>query len=721
MCMNPGSDAPGRDGQLEQPVTTTWGRDAEDLSVDSSSLVDAIGQAVIATDLSGRITYWNRGATQLYGWAAEQAVGAQLTSIVVPVSGAVEEFAQLRDALLVGDCQTAEVEVVAKDGHRLWVWTANSVIRDAADTPMGVLGISHDVTLRVARERALRESEMRFRALIQRSKDVAVIVDVPGTLHYVSPGVTDLLGFSPAELVGTDGWALVHPEDLERLRNELRVVVSAAGAHTTTEYRIRTADGSYRWVEQTVANMLDEPVIGGVVANLRDVTDRKRVEADLNHRVLHDQLTGLPNRAHLDQALVAALTEGSGAAVLVFDIDEFKLVNDSYGHDVGDELLAQVSARLHHALRPGDLAGRFGGDEFVVVCRNVDDVGEAEIIAGRLQAALEAPFELSGAGRVHVSASVGIAAGGAGISPAELFHDADAAMYEAKRSGRARHAIYDEAMRSRASRRLEEESDLRRAVTDGQFEVQYQPIVGLQSGRLVAVEALARWRHPTRGVLGANEFIELAEETGLVIEMGQQIIDQTFEVMARWDRLGHRLICGINLSPLQLIERGLVESVADRLAVAGLPADRVAFEITETAVMADPKRAIQVVQELVGLGVHVALDDFGTGYSSLAFLKQLPVTSVKIDQGFVDGVDSRPDDYDIVSAVVQLAKAFDRVTIAEGVETIEQVEVLAGLGCDLGQGSYWSRPLTEQEVLTLLDAGPEGWQRTGQGEPERRH
>lgn len=678
----------------------------------AARLLAAVGEAVVATDLNARVIFWNDAAQRLYGWTPSEATGTPIHELVRPLHAERDTarseardpapFASASSDLLDQAPNPVEIEVVAEGGRTLWVSTVHSPIRDDAGRVVGELAISHDISLRRAREQALRESETRFRALIQRSKDVAVIVDVGGTLRYVSPGVTDLLGYSPAELVGTDGWALVHPDDLPQLRSELEVVARTAGARATTEYRIRTADGSYRWIEQTVANLVDEPVVAAIVANLRDITDRKLVEADLNHRVLHDQLTGLPNRTHLDEALVCALSDTSGAAVLVFDIDQFKLINDSYGHAVGDELLTQVSARLQHALRPGDLAGRFGGDEFVVVCRDVHDVTEAEIIANRLQRALAAPFELSGAGSVHVSASVGIAAGVAGTVPAELFHDADAAMYEAKRAGRARHAVYDDAMRSRATRRLRAESELREALDAGQIEVQYQPIVHLRTGRLVSAEALARWRHPTRGLLEAGEFIEVAEDSGLIIEMGRLVLDLVLDQQARWTAAGHELVVGVNLSALQLSEPTLVSTIAGGLASRGLAAGGLALEITETAVMADPQRCVRVVQELVDLGTHVALDDFGTGYSSLVYLKQLPVTSVKIDQSFVGGVDTRPDDYDTVAAIAHLTRSFGRLLIAEGVETAEQLQKLTELGCHLGQGTYWSVPVAAEPFEELL-------------------
>jgi diguanylate cyclase (GGDEF)-like protein/PAS domain S-box-containing protein len=672
----------------------------------ASQLLRAVGQAVVATDLEGRILYWNRPAERLYGWAADEALGESIFErvVVVGFDGDASEYEQPLSWVGSEARRMDEVEIERKDGDRLWIRTVRTPFLDATGQVSGVIGIAHDASVRREHERALRESETRFKALVQRSSDVAVIVEIGGTITFVSPGVVDLLGFQPDQLVGTSGWDVVHPDDLDDLRAALYPIAKEPGSHGLVEYRIRTADGSYRWVEETVSNMVDEPAVGGIVANIRDVGDRKRMESDLSHRALHDDLTGLPNRAHLDRALDAALNASEGVAVLVLDVDQFKLINDSHGHAVGDDLLRQMSARLDHALRPGDVAGRFGGDEFVVVCRDITAVHQAEQIAERLRASLQSPFNLHGVGPVFVSASVGIAAGLSGsTTAAELFHDADAAMYEAKRSGRGRHAVYDDAMRARASRRLRTESDLRQALDSGQIRAHFQPIVDVATGAMIGAEALARWYHPTRGLLGPAEFIEVAEDSGLVIDLDRLILDQALEAVAAWGRAGHRVLVAVNLSGHQLSDPGLVPVVAAGLERWKVSPDRLSLEVTETAVLADSSRSVAVVRALSELGVNLALDDFGTGYSSLAYLKALPVSAVKIDRGFVAGVDVRADDRDIVAAIVHLANAFGRFLVAEGVETESQLAVLRELGCPFAQGFLWSPPVERARFEAMLD------------------
>ena len=669
----------------------------------AGSVLAALGLAVLVVDADQNLVAANPEGVALLGGNLEVVLGRPLLGLMAPVDAEACLESALAVVLAGGD-RSLELEAVLPGGRRVWLDLALRPVPGPDGAVGGAVISARDVSLPRARERALRESETRFRALIQRAKDVSVILDREATVIYASPGAVLLTGSSPADLVGLDGWSLVHPDDHGRLAVDLESILADPGAHTTAEYRVRVADGGWRWVESTITNMIDDPAVSGVVTNLRDITDRKRAEADLRHRVLHDQLTGLPNRTHLDEALAQALGETSGAAVLIFDIDQFKLVNDSYGHDTGDALLTQVAARLRHALRPGDMAGRFGGDEFVVVCRDVNDAAHAEVIADRLQHSLRSPFELAGvgAGPVHVTASVGIAAGERGTSASELFQQADAAMYVAKRSGRARHAVYDEAMRARAGDRLRLELDLRHALDRGDLEVHYQPIVGLESGRITSAEALARWRHPTRGDVDAGTFIAVAEESGLVVELGDQIIRATVDQLSRWHRDGHDVVVAVNLSAHQIGHPGLLESITAHLDEFGVSPTRFAVEITETAVMADPDRCLRVVEGLVGLGIQVALDDFGTGYSSLAYLKALPVTAVKVDQGFVNGVDSRPDDYEIVAAVASLARSFGRLVIAEGVETESQRRVLRELGCHLGQGLLWSAPVDAAAFGELL-------------------
>ncbi len=673
----------------------------------AEQLLDAVGQAVVASNLDHAIVYWNRAAERLFGWKADEVIGRNVIDVLtplktnVPVGSADEYFA----SVLAGRRRSFEALLATKHRQDIWVRASHTVITDPSGRAMGMVGISYDVTGRRRSEEAMHIGYKRYRALVQRSTDVAVIVALDGTLTYVSPGVHQLLGFTPEDLVGSNGWDLVFPDDLPDLRVELRAIAQTPGAHTTCEYRIRTVDDDYIWVEETVTNMLDEPAVNGLVANLRDITDRKRIEADLNHRVLHDELTGLPNRTHLDLALNAALQQTAGAAVLVLDIDQFKLINDSHGHGAGDELLTQVSARLQDSLRPGDLAGRFGGDEFVVVCRDVADTSQAEVIAERLQAMLREPFVLSGVGTIFVTASVGIAAAEVGTSAAELFHDADAAMYEAKRTGRARLAIYDDAMRERATLRLRIESELRLAIDSGEIVAHFQPIVDLHDGTIVGAEALARWDHPTRGVLFPAEFIAVAEDAGLIIELDRHIMSQALAAARRWSDLGHELRVAVNVSSLHLVDPGLVPLVAAKVAEAGTRPSQLSLEVTETAVMSDPRRSIEVVNDLTELGVHLALDDFGTGYSSLVYLKQLPVTTVKVDRGFVAGVHCRPDDRDIVSAIVGLARAFGRHLVAEGVESEEQLVALRELGCTMAQGFYWSPAVPEDRFTAMLVEG----------------
>ncbi|MCW2996565.1 MAG: hypothetical protein JWN65_114 [Solirubrobacterales bacterium] len=441
---------------------------------------------------------------------------------------------------------------------------------------------------------------------------------------------------------------------------------------------------------------------------LADVIDRRRAEEGIRHQALHDALTGLPNRALFLDRLRLALAHGarrhSGVAVVFLDIDHFKLVNDSLGHGVGDELLCLFAARLDAQMRPGDTVARFGGDEFVIICDDLPDAGEARRIAGRIADALRAPFALSGYGELVVRASIGVATSrGPAADADDLVREADAAMYRAKDRGRGRVEEFDERMRESATSRLQIEADLARAVTDGELRLHYQPIVELAGGRVRGVEALVRWQHPRRGLLCPAEFIPIAEETGMIVPIGEWVLREACRQAAAWTdagAAGHAMTMAVNLSPRQVAEADLPAIVARVLQETDLDPARLHLEITETVLMDQAEASLQALK---ALGVSLVLDDFGTGYSSLSYVQRFPIDMLKIDRSFVTDLEHRTDDETIVGAIVNMARSLRVEVIAEGVETVEQARRLYELGCRLGQGYYYARPLASLEVGALLD------------------
>ena len=445
--------------------------------------------------------------------------------------------------------------------------------------------------------------------------------------------------------------------------------------------------------------------VANVIAN---AIERKRSEDEIRHRALHDPLTALPNRTLLLERLTHWLEQsqrsGGRGAVLFVDLDHFKMVNDGLGHDCGDQLLLEVAARLQSAVRATDTVARVGGDEFVVFCEDTaGDSGALELVE-RIVEAIEAPFSLEGSER-HMTASIGIAFAGPGGNPESLVRDADAAMYRAKERGRARFELFDEAMRERSLRWLQIERELREAIQQGELYNLYQPVVST-NGETIGFEALVRWRHPVRGTISPGDFISVADESGLIVPLGHQVLREACREATRWPDTDPPLSVSVNLSPRQVAHPSLVERVAEALEETGLAPHRLNLEITESVLMEDSDSALDALRSLKALGVGLVLDDFGTGYSSLGYVKRFPIDVLKIDRSFVGGLGHDAEDDAIVTAVLSMGRALGLEVVAEGVETREQARHLQALGCTLAQGFLFARPLTPEAVIEHIRHGP---------------
>jgi diguanylate cyclase (GGDEF)-like protein len=475
-------------------------------------------------------------------------------------------------------------------------------------------------------------------------------------------------------------------------------------AHTTEQ---RTFGEDEVHFLQSIANVLAAAI------------ERRLSEQETRHQALHDPLTGLPNRLlfrdRLEHAVARATRMGSSLAVMFLDVDNFKVINDSLGHEAGDELLIELAPRLSQAVRGGDTVARFGGDEFVLLCEELENEADAREIAERVQACFARPFVLRGAEH-FASASIGVAVRGSGEDGPEGFvRDADAAMYQAKQRGRARYEVFDATMRSSALDRLRIEAELRQAIERGELRLHYQPVVSLTTGEIAAVEALVRWQHPERGLLGPGEFVPVAEETGLIVPMGQWVLQEAIRMAGHWRALRAEppppLVVSVNLSARQIVEPGFVAMVARMLDEAGVDPRQLALEITESQLVEDPLASAETLSALRELGVKAVLDDFGTGYSSLGYVKHFPLDFLKLDRSFVAELSER--DAAIVGAVVEMSRALEARVVAEGIETEAQLDQVIALGCDLAQGFYFARPLPPERIDDLLREAP--W-RTPSGE-----
>jgi diguanylate cyclase (GGDEF)-like protein/PAS domain S-box-containing protein len=592
-----------------------------------------------------------------------------------------------------------------------WITIEDATLADPQDVQLlATMGAEVGVAYENQRRfQAVRASETRFRSLVANASEVIAIADAAGTLGYQSPAAERVWGYTPTQLIGRSAHDLVHPDDRAGAQALFAQAVETPDATLTTELRLRHADGTWRDCEVVVTNRLDDPGISGLVATYRDVTERKQYERELSRLAFHDSLTSLPNRAlfldRLERALARAERHQRPVAVLFLDVDNFKVVNDSLGHDVGDQLLVTVAARLRACLRPEDTAARLGGDEFTVLLEDISEGREAEAVAERIAAALRAPIALPGRD-VVVTASIGIALGAPGRNrPEGLLRHADLAMYRAKAGGKARWALFDQSMNDAAIERLELETDLRHALEQGEFRVYYQPIAHLKSGRISEIEALVRWQHPQRGLVSPAQFIPVAEETGLIVPLGQWVLEEACRQTQAWHAQypgEPPLIVGVNLSARQFQHPKLVEDIARTLAQTGLEPRSLKLEITESVVMANGDATVATLHQLKALGVQLAIDDFGTGYSSLSYLQRFPVDTLKIDRTFVDRLGESAQDTAIVQSVVALAKTLHLSLTAEGIETAAQFDHLQSLGCDRGQGYYFAKPLPAAEVEGML-------------------
>ncbi|MFN0277351.1 MAG: putative bifunctional diguanylate cyclase/phosphodiesterase [Pyrinomonadaceae bacterium] len=560
-------------------------------------------------------------------------------------------------------------------------------------------------------EANLRESEYKLRTLVSRMNEGLTQVDNNEIIEFVNDRLCEITGYDRDELLGKSTFDVLFDAEGRRTitrENEQR----KQGVSGQYEARIKKKSGEMIWVLISGAPVMNnEGVVTGTLGMFMDISERKRAEEQLLHDAFHDGLTGLANRAlfmdHLRLTIERCKSRHSNQyAVLFLDYDRFKVVNDSLGHAEGDELLKQIARRLERWTRTGDLVARLGGDEFVILLSEMLASDDAIQVAERIQEDLKDPFDLSGKG-VFISASIGIALSIDGFRTAEdMLRDADIAMYSAKTNGRARYEVFNEAMRTLATTRLQLETELRQALERREFEVHYQPIFNLVTQEIKGFEALVRWRHPDRGLIQPNDFIPAAEESGLILPLGRWILVESCRQMRVWqDSLpnAESLVISVNLSAKQFLQSDLAEQVVEALESTGLSSRSLKLEITESYLIENSDKAVKIMNRLREIGVELSLDDFGTGYSSLSYLHRLPVNSLKIDRSFVSRMSESEENSEIVRTIVKLAQNLKMDVIAEGIETAEQLDQLNELNCGFGQGYLFARPMEAEAAAEFIN------------------
>ena len=594
------------------------------------------------------------------------------------------------------------VEIRLRVNDSTWKWF-DVVARNLTTVPEvgSVVVTARDITDRKDADEKLATSERRFRSLVQNSSDIISTVDMNFTVTWIGESVDSLLGFKPSEIVGRTVLALVDPRSQKTLLAAFKQLESSYTTITHATVQLVSRAGTTRTFALTLSDRRSDDAVGQIVLNARDVTDEMTLQDDLRYRALHDDLTGLPNRVLLRDRVKVALDRrpsvGNLLAVLFIDVDDFKTVNDSLGHAVGDELLRQAAERLQAWCRKEDTPGRLGGDEFAVLIESAATAQEVIQISERIRNAFRAPFVV-GRRRLTVAASVGVALSDTPdpLTPDDLLRNADAAMYVAKSRGKNRVEVFEPSMHLHAFDRLELKEDLVWAVARQELRLHYQPLVELASGRVSGYEALVRWQHPTRGLLPPMSFIPLAEETTLIDGIGWWALETAIRQLREWRRDGRDLTVAVNLSARQLDTAEIVVDVGSLLRSAGVAPARLTIELTESAVVGPDARLR--LEALRALGIRIAADDFGTGVASYASLQQLPFTAVKIDKSLIDGLAMPGRAATQVRSIIEMAHDSDLVVVAEGIEHQDQATILAELGCDFGQGYLFGRPAPPDEI-----------------------
>ncbi len=666
----------------------------------AQQIIQTMAEGLIVVDRDGSVRVSNEAAAAMWG-EERTLVGMRVVELDARIGQAI-----LGNAI-DGTQRDGQVTYVDAAGAERTAVVSSEKLLDRHGDWVGTVFIIHDITERWQAESAVRASEERFRSLVQNASDLITVIDPDTTIRYQSPAIRRVLGYEAETALGRRLADFVHPDDAARLLTSLGDLMAKPDSVMSGEGRVRDADGQWRYLEVTGTDQRHNQAIRGLVLNVRDVSERKRLEEQLRRQALEDPLTGLANRTRfadrLEHALQRAERSGEAVAVMFMDLDNFKGINDGLGHAAGDNVLREIGERMKPCVRPADTVARLGGDEFAVLLEHVASPADAAAVADRIFEGLVAPITVEGR-EIFVRASIGIAtsAGNPNYTADRLLRDADIAMYAAKSQGKGCHRIFEPRMQLSMIARLELLSELPGAFSRGEFVLHYQPIFRLGTEDVVAVEALVRWRHPRRGLIPPRDFLPLAEESGAILDVGAWVLREACCEAASWrSASGNAPSISVNVSVKQLQAPNFVRDVESALAAARIDPASLILEVTESVMMQDVESTLKRLHELKALGVRLAIDDFGTGYSSLTYLRRFPFDLLKIDKSFVDDVAGN-DDKELTRAIVEIAKTLGLDVIAEGIEAADQVERLVEMGCEFGQGFLLATPVDAGQLRVVL-------------------